>query len=274
MKNLILLAAICLFSTHIKADLQPSRDYKVDPKDMGLAYKDFFITTEDGVKLWAWQFDQPTKTAKKYIIISDDGKGNMADNIEIIGQFFSMGYSVIAYDYRGYGKSDNFDIKSDMFIYPQFVKDLKGVIGYARKNVGLNFDLYGIGYVGAGLSITVGANRVEIKKVIADSPFSNFEDTKKDLEKITGNDVMMPIVYDKMWLEPQYALEKADKLTKLLFIYGETDPYCTADRMKKLAKIQKEKIELYMVPGSDGSNNFEAAKNAYFERIKKFMALK
>ena len=71
---------------------------------------------------------------RKYIIISSSGDGNMSDNLEIAAQFISNGYHVMLYDYRGYGKSGDFKINNDFFIYPQFVKDLQAACDYAHNH--------------------------------------------------------------------------------------------------------------------------------------------
>ncbi|MBK7852548.1 MAG: hypothetical protein IPJ66_15825 [Bacteroidetes bacterium] len=44
------------------------------------------MPTKDGATLNAWVFDSPKKTSN-WMIISGSGDGNMADNIEIAGQF-------------------------------------------------------------------------------------------------------------------------------------------------------------------------------------------
>ena len=113
--------------------LAPSKEYKVLPSDFGLEYKEVSVPTADGLKLNTWIF-KATTDSKKYVIISDDGNGNMADNMEVIGQFLSLGYHVIAYDYRGFGKSDSFNINQKFFIYAQFAKDLQAELDYLRKN--------------------------------------------------------------------------------------------------------------------------------------------
>ncbi|HZF99615.1 MAG TPA: hypothetical protein VEY71_01370 [Chitinophagales bacterium] len=249
--------------------LSPSREYAVSPDDYGMKYKEVWINTEDNVKLYAWLFN-PTVASKKYIIISDDGNGNMADNLEIIAQFLSAGYNVISYDYRGYGKSDEFKVNEKFFIYPQFVKDLTAVIEHSRK-YGTQFDLYGIG-IGAGLSVGVGANRTEVRRIIADGAYSTFEETKNRLKEKTGADVMMPLAYEKAFMEPKYALEeKGSHLYGVMFIVGQNDEITTPEDVKALSKLKSKITDVYVVPGAKNEANFSTNKNEYFNQIKKFL---
>ncbi len=131
MKNIQLLMLAMMAAMPVVA-LNPSKEYATLPSDYGMDYKEVTILATDGLKLNAWIF-KPMSETKKFVVISDDGNGNMADNIEIVAQFLSAGYNVLSYDYRGYGKSDSFNINQKFFIYPQFVKDLQGVLDYMRK---------------------------------------------------------------------------------------------------------------------------------------------
>jgi pimeloyl-ACP methyl ester carboxylesterase len=104
----------------------------------------------------------------------------MADNLEVVGQFLSLGYNVLTYDYRGYGKSDSFHINQNFFIYAQFAKDLQGVLDYMRKTYSPGYcDLYGIG-IGAGLSIGLGCTSTQVRRVIADGPTHHSRKRRKN----------------------------------------------------------------------------------------------
>ncbi len=151
--------------------LNPVREYSVTPDEYGIEYEEKKITTEDGVSLNAWWFKPQNKSGAKAIIIADDGDGNMADNIELITKFTSLGYHVLAFDYRGYGKSDDFKINPKMICYPQFEKDVKAVMDHVKKNhASMSSNLYGKG-IGASLLLAAAANRTDVRKVIADTPF-------------------------------------------------------------------------------------------------------
>ncbi|MBK7852549.1 MAG: alpha/beta hydrolase [Bacteroidetes bacterium] len=83
------------------------------------------------------------------------------------------------YDYRGYGASSEFAIDPDTYIYPQFLNDLNAMLDYLRKSRAITkFDLYGQN-IGAGISLGVGANRTETRKIIADGPWTGLEIMKK-----------------------------------------------------------------------------------------------
>ncbi len=269
MKKILTLVFALALTSKVFA-LNPSREYPVLPSDYGMDYKEVMIPATDDVKLAAWIF-KPSGESKKYIIISDDGNGNMDDNIELVAQFLSIGYNVITYDYRGFGKSDDFAINKSFYIYPQFTKDITGVIEYTRKYYTTVMDMYGIG-IGAGLSLAVGANRIEVKRVIADATYSSFEETKARYSDRDNIDYLMPLVYDKLFMEPKYALvSKGTHFYGILYIVGEKDLIFGPDDAKTLQKIHPKNAEIYVVPGVESSENFSTNKNVYFDHIKKFI---
>ncbi len=265
MKYLLTLL-ITVISAHVLA-LDPVKEYKVTPDKFGMTYKEEQIKSKDGAILNAWFFEASTKTTN-WVVMSGSGSGNMADDLEIVNSFLSTGQNVVCYDYRGFGASSEFKIDPDLFIYPQFIVDLNSVLDYLRKSRAITkFNLYGKG-IGAGLSIGVGANRPETKKIIADGPWTNLEDMKSRIKAITGKDVNMPFGFDKNH-EPTYAFDKYKGPSKsLLVIISEQDKLIGPSEVKSIKGVSST----YVVKNSPtNSENFSTDKNTYFEEISNFL---
>jgi pimeloyl-ACP methyl ester carboxylesterase len=248
--------------------LNPSRDYKATPDKFGMKYKEEKIKTSDDAILNAWFFENAKKTTN-WIVISGSGDGNMADNLEIANSFLSAGYNVALYDYRGYGTSSDFAIDPDLYIYPQFITDLNSVLDHLRKSRAITkFDLYGLN-IGAGLSIGVGANRAETKKIIADGPWTSLENMKKKIKEKLSKDVNLPFGYDKTY-EPMYAMEKPKVMLKgLMVIISPQDPLIGPNDIRLIKGVTK----VYLVKSATSNDqNFSIDKNAYFEEISKFLS--
>ncbi|MEO5675182.1 MAG: alpha/beta hydrolase [Chitinophagales bacterium] len=273
MMNKLLSASVLIIFTSSVFALNPSREYSVVPSDYGLNYKEVSIPSTDGLKLNAWIFS-PASPQKKYVIISDDGNGNMGDNLEVVGQFLSLGYIVITYDYRGFGKSDSFGINPDFFIYSQFAKDLQGVLDYLRKNYSPGYcDLYGIG-MGGGLSLGLACNSTQVRRVIADGAYTSLEQAKKELKERRNLEVKLPLAYDKNLIEPQYALTQgpnAGKLMGILLITGQNSDVFGPEDVKQLQRIHPKNLEVYTVPNATNETTLSSDKDAYFNQIKKFV---
>ena len=266
LKQSLLLVTALLCGVSVYA-LNPSKEYKTKPEKYGMTYKEEKVPTKDGATLNAWFFDSPKKTSN-WMIISGSGDGNMADNIEIAGQFLSAGWNVAMYDYRGYGASSEFAIDPDTYIYPQFLNDLNAMLDYLRKSRAITkFDLYGQN-IGAGISLGVGANRTETRKIIADGPWTGLEIMKKKMKEKKGKDVIIPFGFDKNY-EPMYACDRTRVTLKgVMLIVSPQDEMLNPNDMKSLKCVS----QTYVVNASPGNaENFNTDKNAYFERVNKFL---
>ena len=272
MKKISILFAMILLGFTSFA-LNPSREYIITPAQYGMTYEEISIPTEDGLTLKGWFFKATDVNSYKIIIVSDDGEGNMSDNIEIVSNLISLGYNVITYDYRGYGKSSDFEINKNFFIYAQFQKDIEAVLSYVKKYQSKmrNVNLYGLG-IGAGLSLSVGANHTEVSKIIADSPYSTFEEMKTIIKTVNNTVALFPLGYNKTYLEPTYALEaKGGTLAGILFIAGEYETIFTPKIAKKLSNIRGSISSTYIVKGAMAATTFTTNKPKYFEEIKNFL---
>ena len=267
-KSIILFAALMLAAyVENTLALNPSRTYKVKPEKYGMQYKEEKIKTKDDMILNAWFFETSKKTTN-WLVISASGDGNMADNIELCGQFLSAGLNVVMYDYRGYGESSDFTVDPDIFIYPQFIIDLNTVLDYLRRSRAITkFDLYGIG-IGGGLSLGVGANRPETKKIIADGPWTGLEIMKKKYKEKKGKDVIIPFGFDKNF-EPIYAMDKPrNTIRGVMVIVSPQDELITPSDTRMIKSV----TETFIVKNSpSNAENFSIDKNAYFDKVSKFL---
>ncbi|HIO66950.1 MAG TPA: hypothetical protein EYN41_01330 [Flavobacteriales bacterium] len=271
-----LTAVPLVLASLVSMGLNPSREYEMTPKDVDLTYEDVTIPTEDGAQLKGWYYPAVTSRASsKIIIISDDGDGNMADQIEIASKFLTLGFHVLSYDYRGYGESSDFDVKKKFFIHTQFEKDLKAALKFVRTTYTTvpKISFYGQG-IGAGLSICVGANDQKIRHIIADSPYTYFDETSKMMAS-AGEDMVFPMAYDKIAMEPKYCLESQTDMdkckAKLLYIYGSKDPVFNGKLMKTLEKMRPARTTIHTVKTATRANTFSSDKEAYYEALKSFV---
>ncbi len=270
MKKFTVLLLITTISVVIMS-LKPEKEYTISPSDFGVKYRDVSFATKDGVNLKGWYFSAE-KTSGTVVVLSNDGEGNMSTMIEMASYFTSAGFNVLTYDYRGFGGSDDFKINNNFLIYPQFASDLDAAIDFAHKTYGISrVYLYGKG-IGASLSICACSARRDVQKAIADSLYSDLNSYQKAVKTVKNEDVMIPLAYDKMLLEPKYALAgKYANTSKYLLINGDDDLLFTSKEMKNLAKINNDNVEIQSIKKADYTNTFSKDKAAYFEIIKAFI---
>ncbi|KKL46970.1 hypothetical protein LCGC14_2340260, partial [marine sediment metagenome] len=82
----------------------PEPDTGITPADLGVRYEDVRLRAGDGTKLSAWYV--PARKPKGVILFCHGNGGNISHRMESIAIFCKLGYSVLIFDYRGYGKSE------------------------------------------------------------------------------------------------------------------------------------------------------------------------
>lgn len=82
----------------------PIEEHATTPAAYRMAYEDFWITTEDGVRLHGWHVPAPQPRAA--LLFFHGNAGNISHRLDSIRIFHELGLSVFIFDYRGYGRSE------------------------------------------------------------------------------------------------------------------------------------------------------------------------
>jgi fermentation-respiration switch protein FrsA (DUF1100 family) len=86
----------------------PSRAVFEMPDQLGREYRDVVLTAADGVELHAWRVAArgPEREPERGVVIVCHGNaGNVSNRVDCAAAFAAMGYGVLLFDYRGYGRS-------------------------------------------------------------------------------------------------------------------------------------------------------------------------
>jgi fermentation-respiration switch protein FrsA (DUF1100 family) len=83
----------------------PDRELYGDPADVGLAFSDLTIPTEDGERLHAWWIPTRAAPARGHVLFFHGNAGNISHRLEHARALSAAGLDVLLVDYRGYGRS-------------------------------------------------------------------------------------------------------------------------------------------------------------------------
>jgi len=101
-----LYAAVCLVMFFLQSRLIyfPDSTDLGSPDDLGLPYRDVTLRTEDGLSLHGWFL--PGEAGTPALLFCHGNAGNITGRLESLAVFRRMGFSVLIFDYRGYGRSE------------------------------------------------------------------------------------------------------------------------------------------------------------------------
>jgi pimeloyl-ACP methyl ester carboxylesterase len=97
------LYGIRLFLRQNAIVFQPSREIPGDPGSIGLEFEDIFVEAGPGVRVHGWWI--PGRPGSNLILFLPGSIGNLACDLETFSFLTSLGATVMAIEYPGFGKS-------------------------------------------------------------------------------------------------------------------------------------------------------------------------
>src|SRR5918997_274994 len=82
----------------------PARRILQTPAAAGLEFQDVQFTAEDGTRLHGWWVPARAPVIG-HVLLCHGNAGNVGDRISHLGLLCAAGFDVLAFDYRGYGRS-------------------------------------------------------------------------------------------------------------------------------------------------------------------------
>lgn len=114
--------------------INPDREYILTPDSIGWEYEQLIISTEDGYDLNTWIYQaKPDNRKDKVVVLAYPDAGNMSYFVYHASILASLGYTVVTFDYRGFGKSSDFEVERNNLFQIEFSNDLKAVVNYTAK---------------------------------------------------------------------------------------------------------------------------------------------
>jgi hypothetical protein len=83
----------------------PDRRLYGDPGDVGLAFTDLSIPTDDGERLHAWWIPARATPARGHVLFFHGNAGNVSHRLAHAAALTDAGLDLLLVDYRGYGRS-------------------------------------------------------------------------------------------------------------------------------------------------------------------------
>jgi len=248
-------------------------DYFITPFELQVPFENIEFKTFDGVTLRGWWMPG----TNRHVILGCSGKDGTKDDLIGIGSaLWRAGYSVLLFDCRDRGESDQ--ARRTMGFIEQL--DAEAAISYA-KNRKPDARLGMLGFsMGAVLAILAAAVDDAVQAVVADSPFTS-------LDQLVGGRLkakhipalpLMPVV--NFWNKVLYgyslqAVRPLDLVSRIsprpiLVIHGEKDTLIPLSSAKQIYAHAGEPKYFWQVRGADHCGAYFADRKTYMEKVTAF----
>ncbi len=92
----------------------PFATLEANPAQIGLAYDDVQLETDDGVQLHGWYL--PAPNAAFTVLFFHGNAGNISHRLDSLRLFHTLGVNVLIFDYRGFGNSGGSPSESGTYL--------------------------------------------------------------------------------------------------------------------------------------------------------------
>ncbi len=212
--------------------INPEREYKWTPDMRGLKYSEYQSKTSDNytINIWEYELSDSIKSERTIILVGPDA-GNMSYLIWQAKIFVSKGLRVIAFDYRGFGRSSDFAINRNFLFYPEFALDLDSVIKTTREKY--PNDKIGLYSMSMGTYISL-LRKEKIDFLIAEGFFHNPQKVVDRIKINKGETVLLPSTANTIY--------KLKERTPIMVFCADGDKTTMTEDAKEFSKRNKVKI--------------------------------
>ena len=258
-------ACFALYRHQHKLIFRPLDSIVMTPADKGLAYEDVWIpvTSELGQAagtLHGWWLPNPG--TGRTLLFFHGNYGNISYNLERIRFHHSLGFSVLAVDYRGFGQSSPLT-PTEQTTYADAEAAWQHLTG-CRQIVPEQITVMGHS-MGGAIAIDLATRHSDMAGLIVKSSFT----TLRDAVEARPIYRLFPIEY--MLREPFDSLSKVAQLkVPVLYIHGDRDPDVPAEMSQRLYDASPAPKQLWFATGADHNNISSFTGEAYSKVIKDF----
>ena len=232
----------------------PQKSLDKNPNNIGIDYEDIFLKYENN-NIHGWYIKNENKNnlkiKNKIILFFHGNAGNIGYRLNYIKKLYEIGFSMLFYDYPGFGLSEGTPNEENCVktgkLYYDFLIENKS---YKQNNI----IFYGES-IGGSIASNL-ANIVYIKCLILQSTFT---DIKKIIEKLVVNNYL-GVLIDNIGFETlnyvknRYKINRIKKLMKTMIIHSNNDELIDIKYAKELSDYSDE---FYICDGSHSNSNID-----------------
>ncbi len=249
---------------YLRSRLQHSRVFLPDrypdgiwePVAFGLNAEDTWFSASDGTSLHGWWIPHPA--ARGTILYCHGNTGSIAHRIGVFQHLRRLKVHILAFDYRGYGRSAGSPSETGLFQDVRAAyRHLVEVIARPPNEILL------FGHSLGGAVAVDCALDCQVAGLVVQSSFTHIRDAAK---------AMFPTLPLHLAATRQFrSVEKVDKIgVPKLFIHGECDESVPVELGRRLFEVAGEPKDLYIVGRAGHNDVHRYGGKRYIRRLSRF----
>ena len=223
----------------------------LDPEHWGLRVRALNLSTPDGETLEAWWIPNPHPDSKA-VIVFPGRRGFRSRHMPNALVFWSAGYSVLLFQYRGYGRSSGTPTEEGL------ITDGLTAFDWVRHNTG-DWPIVLFGRSLGGAVASQVALRRNAAALVLESTFTSVSAMARELYNVPGLFVLTE--FDTL-----AAMRRLD--VPLIIVHGTDDNIVPIEMGYALFNASRAPVKrFYEVPGGTHWNTYRLAGTAYKEWV-------
>jgi fermentation-respiration switch protein FrsA (DUF1100 family) len=233
----------------------PSRNLEGLPTDVGLKYEDLSLRTSDGVRIHGWYV--PRADALATILFCHGNAGNVSHRLDKLKILSTLGFNVVMFDYRGYGRSEGKPDETGLYLDAQAAWDDLVSRGEDPKRIVLAGES-----LGGAVAIEL-ATQVEPLAVVVESTFTSLADVGKK---------HYPLLPVRWVIGDQYQSSDKIGLVKcpVLIFHGAEDELVPISMARSLFDAAPQPKRFIETPGGHNDAGFSYTPD-YAKMLRQFV---
>jgi uncharacterized protein len=241
----------------------PTHDEPATPDRWGFKYETIRFKSGDGTPLHGWFIPFRGKESRGTVVFSHGNAGSVGHHLGFVMWLAEAGYSVMMYDYRGFGKSGGTVDRRGM------IDDVKAAFSYVGSRADVDrahLVSYGHSLGGAKSVTALGESPVKgLRAVVIDGAFASYQ----TMARVIGGRLGESLVTDD--LAPKDFIRKISPVP-LLVVHGTRDEVVPVSQGLQLYQNAAQPKTLFEVKTGRHGDSLSRDQGAFRKRMLAWLA--
>lgn len=231
----------------------PERAIAQTPALLGMDYTDLSLTTLDGEVLHAWWI--PARESVGHILFAHGNAGNIGDRVPIFALLTEAGFDVLAFDYRGYGRSTGRPTEHGTYLDARAAREVL----LAQPGVDPDHVLYLGKSLGGGVMLELAQHHPPAGLMLM-STFTGLRDAARSVYPF----LPAPLVPNAYPSERRIRELRAP----VLIMHGDQDELLPPRHAERLYAAAREPKRLVVFPGAGHNDLIAVGGSAWYDLVR------